>query len=159
VAEAWKVYHTQAAADGAPQPFQEALDSALDRLRQASSAKEATDTLQAANDLSAAVIDLFSIYHPAVPADIGRLDVIERQLVLDVAANDFTAAADSLAKIDAIWARLKPAILAHKGADVATQFDASLAAQRAAWKDKASPALTDEASNGLELVDALEQLY
>jgi hypothetical protein len=159
VAEAWKAYQGQAATDGAPQAFQDALASALDRLQQASSAKDATDTMQAANDMSAAVIDLFSVYHPAVPADLGRLDVLERLVVFDVAAKDFTADADGLAKVDAIWARLKPSILAHNGADVAKQFDASLTAQRAAWKAKDAAALAAEANKGLEIVDALEKLY
>jgi hypothetical protein len=139
--------------------FQDAFASALDRLQQASSAKDATGTTQAANDLSAAVIDLFSVYHPPLPTDLGRLDVLERQVVFDVAAHDLTAAADSLAKVDAIWARLKPSILKHNGADVAAQFDASLTAQRAAWQSKAGAMLTAEAKNGLEIVDALEQLY
>lgn len=75
------------------------------------------------NDLSAAVIDLFSVYHPAAPADLGRLAVLERQVTLDVAANDLTAAADSLAKANAVWARLEPSVLIHNGADVATQFE------------------------------------
>ncbi len=159
VAEAWKAYQGQAATDGVPQAFQDALPSALDRLQQASSAKDATSTMQAANDLSAAVIDLFSVYQPATPADLGRLDVLERQVVFDVAAKDFTADADGLAKVDAIWARLKPSILEHNGADVAKQFDASLTAQRAAWKGKDGAALTAEANKGLEIVDALEKLY
>ncbi|HEY3228517.1 MAG TPA: hypothetical protein VGJ87_04805, partial [Roseiflexaceae bacterium] len=159
VAEAWKAYQGQAATDGAPQAFQDALASALDRLQQASSAKKATSTMQAANDLSAAVIDLFSVYHPAVPADLGRLDVFERQVVFDVAAGDFTADADGLAKVDAIWARLKPSILEHNGTDVAKQFDASLTAQRAALKGKDGVALAAEANKGLEIVDALEKLY
>ena len=159
IAEAWKGYHGQAPADGVPQPFQEALATALDSLRQASSAHNAAETMQAANDVSAAVVDLFSVYHPAIPADLGRLDVLERQVVFDVAASDFTAAADSLAKIDPIWARLKPSILKQNGAEVATQFEASLTAQRAAWKGEDAAALMAEANNGLELVDALEKLY
>jgi hypothetical protein len=53
------------------------------------------------NDLSAAVIDLFAVYHPALPADLGRLDVLERQVVLDVIANDLTAQAAALSAGDA----------------------------------------------------------
>jgi hypothetical protein len=99
------------------------------------------------------------VYQPATPADLGRLDVLERQVVFDVAAKNFTADADGLAKVDAIWARLKPSILVHNGADVAKQFDASLTAQRAAWKGKDAAALAAEANKGLEIVDALEKLY
>ncbi|HEY0606702.1 MAG TPA: hypothetical protein VGD58_27535, partial [Herpetosiphonaceae bacterium] len=96
VADAWKAYQPQATGDGATQAQQDALASALAQLQTASAAKDAAVTMQSANDLSAAVIDLFALYNPAVPADIGRLDVLERQVILDVAANNFTAAAESL---------------------------------------------------------------
>jgi hypothetical protein len=46
----------------------------------------------------------------------------------------------------------------HNGMAVATQFDASLAAQRAAWKSNDRSALTTEAQKELELVDTLENL-
>jgi hypothetical protein len=159
IGAAWQAYRPQAANDHVPRSFQEALTAGLDQLQKTSAAKDAAGTLQAANDLSAAVIDLFSVYHPTAPSDLGRLDVLERQIVLDTAANDVTAAADSLAKADAIWARLKPALIKHNGAEVAAQFDAGLAAQRAAWKGKDRSALTAEAKRALEIVDALEKLY
>jgi len=159
IAKAWQAYGPQAATDHVPQPFQDALTAALDRLQQSSAAKKAAGTMQAANDLSAAVADLFTVYHPARPTDLGRLDVLERQAVLDVAASDLTAAADSLAKADVIWARLKPSVLAHNGTAVAAQFDASLTAQRAALTGEDGAALTAEAKKGLEIVDALEMLF
>jgi len=115
--------------------------------------------MQSANDLSAAVIELFAIYNPAIPADIGRLDVLERQVVLDVAANDYTAAAASLANVKSVWESVKPSVLAHNGKDVEAQFEASIATQESALNTKDGMALTREAKNGLEIVDALEQLY
>jgi len=159
IAQAWQAYQPEAATDGAPQAFQDALASALESLQAASQAKDAAGTMQAANDLSAAVVDLFAVYHPALPADLGRLGVLERQVVLDVTANDLTAAADSLAQVNAVWARLKPFVLAINGSDVAAQFDASLSTQATALSASDAAALTAEADNGLELVDALEQLY
>ncbi|HEU5011024.1 MAG TPA: hypothetical protein VFT66_00680 [Roseiflexaceae bacterium] len=159
LADAWKAYQAQATADGAPQVLQDAFATALSGLQQAAAAKNAADTMQGANDVSAAVMDLFSVYHPATPADLGRLDVFEREVVLDAGDEDLTAVADDLAKIDAIWARLEPSVLAHSGADAAKQFEASVAAQQAALKAKDGSALTAEANKALELVDALEQLY
>jgi hypothetical protein len=159
IAKAWQAYGTQATTVLVPQPFQETLTAALDRLQKSSAAKKAAGTMQAANDLSAAVADLFTVYHPATPADLGRFDVLERQVVLDVAASDFTAAADSLAKTNAIWARLKPIILARNGSDAATQFENSLSAQQIALDQKSASALTTEANKCLELVDVLEQLF
>jgi hypothetical protein len=159
IVEAWQTYRVQAATDHVPQPFQETFAAALDRLQKTSAAKKAAGTLQAANDLSAAVVDLFLVYQPTIPTDLGWLDVLERQVVLDVAASDFAAAADSLAKTGAVWVRLKPVVLAHKGSDVAAQFDKSLTAQQDAVNKGNGSVLTTEASNGLELVDALEKLF
>ncbi|MFN8489622.1 MAG: hypothetical protein U0350_18705 [Caldilineaceae bacterium] len=154
-----KTYQAQAANDKAPQVFVDALAATLQALEKAASAKDAHNTMQTANDVSAALMDLFVVYQPAIPADIGRLDVLERQVVLDVAEKDFQAAADSLAKVETLWVRLKPLILQHNGAKVATQFDASLTTQQTAGKNKDAAAVTAEAQNGLELVDALEELY
>jgi hypothetical protein len=159
IGAAWQTYQAQAARDGAPQPFQDALSAAFDRLQKAASANSASGALQAANDLSAATIDLYSVYQPAVPPDLGRLDMLERQIVLDVAASDLAAAANTLAIVDAIWARLKPLMLLHNGSELAAQFDASLAAQRTAWEGKKGSAVTEQAQKALELVDALEKLY
>jgi hypothetical protein len=159
ISAAWQAYRTQAASDKVPQPFQAALTVALDRLQRASAAENAAGAMQAANDLSAAVVDLFTVYRPATPTDLGWLDVLERQVVLDAAANNFNAAADSLAKTNAVWARLKPVILAHHGSDAATQFENSLATQEKALNPKNASALTTGANNGLALVDALEMLF
>lgn len=156
---AWQAYQTQAANDKVPQPFQEALRAALDRLQKTSAAKDAAGTMQAANDLSAAVVDMFTVYQPSRPTDLGRLDVLERQVVLDTASDNLTAAADSLAKTNAVWARLKPVILAHNGSTVGTKFENSLSMQQEALNTEDTSALTTEAKNGLELVDALEQLF
>ncbi len=159
IAAAWKQYQGQAAAAEAPQIIQDAFAGELRHLQERSAAKDGPGALQAANNASAALMDLYAVYSPAVPADIGRLDVFERQVLLDAAANDLRAAANSLARVDTIWARVKPLALEHKGADVAARFDASLAAQRSAWQNKDSAAVTAAANQGLELVDALESLF
>lgn len=122
-ATAWQAY--QAGNNSVPKPLQDAPAAALARLQQTTAAKQTGATFQAANDLSAAVADLFMAYQPVLPADLGWLDVLDWQVRLDVAANDLTAAADSLARAGVVWAWVKPAVLAHKGADAAAQFEAS----------------------------------
>jgi len=156
---AWTGYQSQAAKDGAPQALQDSFAQALARLKSSSNAKDAAGTLQAANDLSAATVELFDLYHPVIPTDIGRLDILERQIILDVASQNFTAATDTLASINRVWEGVRPSVLAHDGKSVAEQFDQSLATQAEALKAKDTAALTDEAKNGLELVDDLERIY
>ena len=159
IANAWKSYQPQASKDGATQEIQDSMTSAIERLQTASAAKDVAGTMQGSNDVSAAVVEMFALYNPKVPADIGRLDVLERQVILDIAAKDYLAATTSLAKAKSDWEKVKPSVLDHDGKDVAAQFETSLAAQESALKAKDDAALTNEARNGLEIVDALEQLY
>jgi len=105
------------------------------------------------------VVELFSFYTPKVPADIGRLDVLERQVILDVAAKDYSAATIRLSKTMSVWREVKPSVLEHNGKEVAAQFDTSLEIQTVAVDSKNDTQLTNEARNGLEIVDALEGLY
>jgi hypothetical protein len=159
ISNAWKAYQPQASKDGASQEIQEAMTSALSDLQAASASKDASATMQGSNDVSAAVVELFALYSPKIPADIGRLDVLERQVILDVAAKDYSAATKSLAKTMSVWKDVKPSVLEHDGKEVAAQFDASLGIQEVAVDSKNDTQLTNEARNGLEIVDALEGLY
>ena len=97
--------------------------------------------------------------HPVIPADIGRLDVLERQIILDVENQNFTAGTKTFAKTITVWEQVKPSILAHSGQSVVEQFDNSLAVQSTALKAQDGSTLIDEARNGLEIVDAMESLY
>lgn len=159
IEQAWSAYQPHAVNDGATPALQDSFAQALSRLQSASTAQDALGTRQAANDVSAAVMDLFALYHPVVPTEIGRLDVLERQLMLDVEKQNFTAATDTLAKINMVWERVKPSVLAQNGQAVAGQFEASLAAQAEALQAQDATALTNEVNNGLEIVDALENVY
>ena len=159
IENAWKSYQPQADQAGVSQEIQDAMNSALAELETASASKDASATMQGSNDVSAAVVELFALYSPKVPADIGRLDVLEPQVILDVAAKDYSAAETSLAKTKSVWEEVKPLVLEHNGKDVAAQFEASLTAQESALKAKDDAVLTNEARDGLEIVDALEQLY
>ena len=156
---AWKTYQPQADEAGASQEIQAAMSSALAELQTTSAAKDSAATMQASNNVSAAVVELFALYDPKVPADIGRLDVLERQVILDVAGHDYSAAMMSLAHTKSVWEEVKPSVLEHKGKDVAAEFEASLAAQESELNAKDNDALTNDAKNGLEIVDALELLY
>lgn len=159
ITDDWKTYAAQAGKDGATQATQDALSTALHQLETASVAKDPTATMQSANSLSAAVVELFAIYNPAIPADIGRLDVLERQVVLDVAVDDYAAASTSLASVRTVWENIQASVREHNGMGAAEQFEASLAAQENALIAKDEAILRDEVNVGLEIVDEFEKLY
>jgi hypothetical protein len=159
IESAWKSYESQAEKDGAPQEIQDAMNSALTQLQAASASKDPAATMQASNDVSAAVVELFALYSPKVPADIGRLDVLERQVILDVARQDYGAAEMDLSQTKSTWERVKASAVEQNGEEIVMQFEASLAAQESALAAKEDSALTDEARAALEIVDSLERLY
>jgi hypothetical protein len=159
IESAWKSYQPKASQDGASQEIQDAMTSALAELETASASKDPSATMQGSNNVSAAVVELFALYNAKVPADIGRLDVLERQVILDVDAKDYSAAKQSLAKTMSVWSEIKPSVLEHNGKDVAAQFQESLDTQVVRLDSKNYADLTDEARNALEIVDALEGLY
>ena len=156
---AWKSYEPRSKPDGAAQEVDDLMSSALAALKTASQSKDASGTMQGSNDVSAAVVELFALYNPVIPADIGRLDVLERQVILDVAAQDYSAALETMVKTRSVWESVKDSVLEHNGKDLAAQFEASLEAQAAALDAREAEELTREASDALELVDALERLY
>jgi hypothetical protein len=159
IEKAWITYQPQAEKDGVDQTVQNNFSQALSSLKTAATSQDKNGTKQSANDLSAAVVDMFAIYNPVIPAEIGRLDVLERQLILDTANQNFSAATGTLTKINIVWEKVKPSILAHDGQGVAEQFADILALQDTALKAQNTASLTDAANNGLELVDAMENLY
>ena len=159
MASAWQEYQAESGNAEVSQELKDAMTSALGQLQTASQAKDASDTLQASNDVSAAVINLFSLYDPQIPTDIGRLDVLERQVILDVAAQDYDAAVTTFSTIKTVWEKVKPSVTEHNGEDVIAQFEASLAIQKSALDTKDDAALTNEAKLALELVDELENVF
>jgi hypothetical protein len=159
IEKAWATYQPQAIKDGANQTVLDNFSQALSSLKSTATSQDKIGTMQSANDLSAAVVDLFDLYNPIIPTDIGRLDVLERQIILDVANQNFSAATDTLTKTYVVWEKVKPSILAHKGQRVVEQFVNSLALQDIAIKAQNTADLTNETNNGLEIVDAMENLY
>jgi len=129
IENAWNSYEPLARKDGAPQEIQDAMNSALASLKAGAASKVADATMQGSNDVSAAVVELFALYSPKVPVDIGRLDVLERQVILDVATRDYSGATKILAKIMSVWSEVKPSVLEHNGEEVAAQFQESLDTQ------------------------------
>lgn len=158
IATDWQAYLSQQGND-APTVTKQALENALMTLTREAKAQNALATMQAANDVSAAVVELFDLYHPAIPADLGRLDVYGRQVILDVQMNDIAAAQNSLHQEENVWLRLKSDIEAHGGAQVATQYTTNLEQQVEAIRTNDATALVATARVALDLVDAMEQLY
>jgi hypothetical protein len=159
IAKVWPAYRLQAATDRVPQQSQDALAAALQRLQKAERARDKIGALRASNDLMFVVFDIYEVYHPAVPADLGRGVAQGQQLIINLLADDPGAAGKSLAQTRLIWARLKPAVLAKQGAAAAAKYDASLRVQTDALVAKDLVRLKAGAQQGLDIVDVMEKLF
>jgi len=156
---AWTEYKSQADSDGATAQQIQAMDDALHALDDAVGNSDETAIEQAANDASFAVVELFALYDPSIPTEIGRLDALERQVIIEAKAGDMSAAADVLADAQSTWDTVSGRVLDAGGVEAADAFEESLALQVEAIASGASESAIDEAKIGLELVDDLERVF
>jgi hypothetical protein len=159
IQSAWKQYLAEDIEEFVPMVFQDAMAQALQELQAAVAAKDTLAAQQAANKVSFAAVDLFTYYNPSTPSDLGRMDALERQVLIDLEAGDLTAATDTLAQASAIWVRLRPFVLAQDGIEASLLFETSLNAQVAAVANEDTDAVISEVANGLELVDVMGRLF
>ena len=158
VARNWEVYLAE---NKLPGHLIVAMMEAVDRLQEASaiSEEDRINTMRTANDVGWAVLDLIDLYHPAIPTDIGRLDVLERRFIVDLLSGDFIAAKETMDRLKAVWKGLRPSVVERAGAEAAASFDARLPPQEKAVVDKSARAGEREARKGLEVVSDLEEAF
>jgi len=159
VDSSWTTYQPQAQADGAPATILSRMAAAVTALDAASEAKQATATMQAANDLSAGVVELYGLYDVGRPVGIGRLDVIGRQIVFDAAAKDQAKVNQQIDAAKAQVAALKSDLEDHDGKKVVDEAAGQLSAMSAAAARQDYATVTKQANDFLETVDAMESLY
>jgi hypothetical protein len=152
----WRRYRREATVVDARQARR--LDGALRRLATSASRRDGFGTQQAANDVSAPVVELLDHYALGHPVQVGRLDVIGRQVVLDVGLGRFDAAARSVRSAREQWLVIR-ASAGHRGPRVAARVDHVLARLRTEVSARDATASKNDANDLLELVDALERLY
>ena len=159
VDEAWGQYQTEATADGAPATIVQGITTSIAALDRACGAKQPTETMQAANDLSAGVVELYGLYEIGRPVGIGRLDVIGRQIVFDADAKDQSGVQAELGKARSEWSAIEADLAGRDGQEVIDQTNGLLDAmdKQAAAGDFG--AVAADARDFLEVVDAMEQLY
>jgi len=121
--------------------------------------KERMNTMQAANHLSGLFVDLFELYHPAVPIGLERLDTEERQVLLDIESGKPEMAQIAVEKSGHYWNQLKSAVIYHGGEQLADKYQASLALQEDYLKAGKLDLLSAEVENGFEIIDMIEDLF
>jgi hypothetical protein len=159
VSRDWQTYRGRAAADGATPAQLAGLDGALARLGTAAGAQRTAEVMQASNDASGVVVELYALYHSRTPVGIGRLDVIGRQIGLDVDRGDLTAVAADVAEARAAWDGQRADVVRHGGKQVAARTDATITDLERATRTADIPTLRTRVDALLERVDDMERLY
>lgn len=155
----WTSYQPIAKADGVPATIRTAMATALTELDKAVAAQDAAATAQAANDFSAGTVEAMSMYDVGHPVQIGRLDVIGRQIAIDAQAGDFTGASNQIEAAQTQLDQVSTSLTDHGGKDVLTQAQATLKQLRTYVTEQNADAAKTQANVFLEIVDRMEQLY
>jgi hypothetical protein len=158
VKASWAAYHSHIAADNIDAATVQSFETALTNLTTAVRAKNGPKTSQAANDLSRATVELFGKYKLSDPVQVGRLDVIGRQIALDIAAKNPEGVAQQIEQARMEWAAIRDDVSGRSTA-VAQQVDATIAALAEGQQANRTGFLNSETRVFAELVDSIEQLY
>jgi hypothetical protein len=134
-------------------------NEALQRLHGSASRKEALATRRAANEVSAAVAELFASYQPKVPVDVMRLDPFLRSVELDAIAHDAGEARRDYASAALVWAALRIHPKLAEAPDARRRFDALLAQLKRAVDRGKFAGVQRSAKAAMEGVDQLERLF
>jgi hypothetical protein len=154
----WTEFAASSEGSGVTDEQRREMDEATADLSAAAQAEDELAARQAANDVSKVIVDVFDLFDFKIPSDVGRLDWLERQVIIDADRDDWEAIAVDIDQTRETFDRVKPDVVAEGGEEEARDFEASIVKQGelAAAHDRA---IVDEANIALELVDALESVY
>jgi hypothetical protein len=134
------------------------LDTAMARLRDAATARNAAATMAAANDVSAAAFEMIEYYNPRVPPGLARLALLERRILVDTWDGRIDTAPQTLVEVRRTWQRVRPAVVARSSEQVAEAFEGNLADQQAALEALESEQVSNCAQNALIMLNEMQQL-
>ena len=102
------------------------MEYALEQLAAVSARHERVVTVLAANEVSSTAMEVYSLFHPTIPAAVQRLDEHQRRILLDTALQQYQDAEIELQGSNRIWYFFKPAVLYRNGRELVDGFQAQL---------------------------------
>ena len=145
-----------AADSAAARADKDRLKAHMAALGKAVTAKDRQAAMREANRVTLIAANLTEPFDPKVPVDVTRLDYYGRELEVWAAAGDKDRLKATATAMRKTWDRLRPAVVAHKGAAEAKQVDELMAQVEAA---KSSREYGLVATPVLEAVDQLEKVF
>ena len=141
-----------------PQSIVNEIRTRLTMLETQVKAKNAYEAKVQANAITRFIPAIYDHYQVSVPTDLGRLDYLGREILLNVEKGDWTAARNTAAEVQRIWSRLKPTLNATAQRSAA-DFESTVNALSNHVSNMDRTATTRDANALLDKVDVLEQAY
>ena len=145
-------------AAGVPESLVNEIRRRLAMLEAQVEAMNAFEAKVQANAITRVIPDIFDHFRVIIPTDLGRLDFLGRELLLNVENGDWMAARNTVAGILRIWSRLKPNLNATAQKSAA-DFESTVNALVDDVNRQDSAATSRDANALLDKVDVLEQAY
>ena len=97
-------------AAGVPEAIVNEIRTRLTMLETQVQAKNAYAAKVQANAITRVIPDVYDHYRVTVPTDLGRLDYLGREILLNVEKGDWAAGRNTAAEVLRVWTRLKPTL-------------------------------------------------
>lgn len=159
IERSWSEWLATSDATEVPEGLKDAVDLRLQDLKDTAKERFDAPILRAANNLQMAVLFVVEVYRPALPTAVGRLQVAERNILLDIASGDKVALSETVTEAAAIWQDLEITVQDAGGEQIATDFGALLDRQQKALDDDDMTALKKEAAAAEGLIDRMQALF
>lgn len=132
------------------------LESSVNALDRALSDRNRFAAMQEANRITLIAANLSERFHPAVPADVARLDYYGRELQIYAAKDNVRELRMTVDEMQRTWSRVRPEVEARGGLREARRFDSIMAQLETARNPAAYRRLAMQA---LDEVDRLEAVF
>jgi len=160
IAATWQSYRSGAMRAHASEETIDAMDTAIAGLADALATGATSHALaRAANQVSAPMDALFSLYASPAPTAFFTLDYLGREVALDGLEHDKTRAADNLHALVERWEGIRLEVQRAGGTTEAASFDRTLVGAYTVVAAGSGPRITSRAHEILEGVDTLEAVF
>ncbi len=131
----------------------------IEQLNSSLKSKNSKDIAFAANQITGIGVDFSSHFKQKIPAEIGRLDYLGRELLLEAHDNNLTAIDRRLGDVDYTWQSIKPDILAHHGVKQAAVFEKLVSEIKSLKNKPVSSEYNKFVNKYSDHIDKLEKLF
>lgn len=131
------------------------INSTIIKLENAVDAKQSYEARVQANQISNYIPDVADYYTVKIPTDIGRLDYLGREILLNAEKADWTSATSNFQTASNLWNGLKAQMSSSYKTDIDT-FQSNLDSLKSAIDKKDSAETAKQADALLENIDTLE---